>query len=274
MSESTPNPYTQHKPWHTEDDVELQSADSLFVPDKQVVNQDPDDDSATLDPDSVNYKKRYDDLKKHYDRRINEFTQKIDNLEVQLKTSEPGYVPPKTPEEVEAYRQANTDTVEVVETMVHEKTQKLESELETLRAESKRLKAQEAKAYIKSVHPDVDTIKNDPDFHDWADDQAEEVRNWIYKNPDNGKLAAKAITLYKAEKGLISRPDTETHVNSDTNLEDAATLIPTRGTGNTQGNDPKIWTESEIRKMPMNVYERYEEEIDLAIAEGRVLMNR
>ena len=33
---------------------------------------------------------------------------------------------------------------------------------------------------------------------------------------------------------------------------------------------PKIWTESEIAKMPIDEFDKYEEEIKLALSEGRI----
>ena len=52
--------------------------------------------------------------------------------------------------------------------------------------------------------------------------------------------------------------------------ETAADMVSTKTT-NVEPRQAKIWTESEIEKMSLDQFDKYEEEINLAQAEGRIL---
>ena len=68
------------------------------------------------------YKKRYDDLKSHYDRKQNENTQKLEEIEAKLKLAEKNqamanYTPPKTDDELKKFKEKYPDVYDVVETI-------------------------------------------------------------------------------------------------------------------------------------------------------------
>ena len=71
--EEQANPYNARKSWHEEDDKATKSADSLFFEEAEATSE-----SGTPQEQRprTNYKKRYDDLKKHYDSKISEFKQR------------------------------------------------------------------------------------------------------------------------------------------------------------------------------------------------------
>ena len=89
QKEETPNPYNQRKDWHVEDDKPFVSSNSMFFEEPQNKLFKSDDITEVEAEGSVNteeleskkdtpykrpnYKKRYDDLKKHYDSKLNEF---------------------------------------------------------------------------------------------------------------------------------------------------------------------------------------------------------
>ena len=52
------------------------------------------------------FKKRYDDLKKHYDSTINKHKDELQSLRTQLESSTTQFVPPKSKEELEAWRKS------------------------------------------------------------------------------------------------------------------------------------------------------------------------
>ena len=81
VQEENANPYNMNKPWHTEDEIGFQDADGVFFekpkakkeadieePVEQVAKEETPKDAPYKRPD---YKKRYDDLKKHYDSKLN-----------------------------------------------------------------------------------------------------------------------------------------------------------------------------------------------------------
>ena len=88
MSEQ-PNPYNAKKAWHRPDKPSMGSADGLFFEPEATSEEAPQEEP------SHDYKKRYDDLKKHYDNKFSEFKQKEQELVAQARASEPQYEPPQ-----------------------------------------------------------------------------------------------------------------------------------------------------------------------------------
>jgi len=93
-----------------------------------------------------------------------------------------------------------------VETVSHLQSQHevktLQDELESLTKAHTTLQQKEAALELSKYHPDFEEIKESDDFHNWADTQPMEIKNWIYENNSNGALAARAIDLYKKDRGL------------------------------------------------------------------------
>ena len=59
------------------------------------------------------FKKRYDDLKKHYDSTINKHKDELTSLRTQLESSTKQFVPPKSKEELEAWRKEYPDVYDM-----------------------------------------------------------------------------------------------------------------------------------------------------------------
>ena len=76
------NPYNLKKSWHTGEDKPFESAEGMFFekPETNIIDESYDIEMVkNLEEDKEqpykkpDYKKRYDDLKKHYDSKLNEF---------------------------------------------------------------------------------------------------------------------------------------------------------------------------------------------------------
>ena len=66
-------------------------------------------------------------------------------------------------------------------------------------------------------------------FHNWADSQPMEIKSWIYENNSDGKLAARAIDLYKKDRGLgLNKKNYET--KTTTQNQGADLLVKTNET--------------------------------------------
>lgn len=270
--EKKANPYNARKEWHTPDEPNRGSADTLFF--------EEDSEEATRkaapqkkkDSEEVNYKKRYDDLKKHYDDKVAEFKQREQELAAVAETQKPNYTPPKTKEDLEAFKKKYPDLFETVETVAHMRSQEeieiVKQKLKFIEEREKDLQRKEAMSQLRERHPDFEDIKNDDKFHAWAKEQPEEIQTWIYKNPDNVNLASRAIDFYKMEKGLATKqPSRSATKNAQTN---AADFVSTKTT-TVDTKQPKVWTQREIAALSIDDYDRFEEEIDRAIVEGRVI---
>ena len=123
----------------------------------------------------VDYKKRYDDLKRYYDRNLGDWNKKEDDLKVQLKENRPKYTPPKSKEELDAFKNDYPDIYGVVETVSHLQSQSeiknMQDELEGLKKANQTLQEREASLELSKYHPDFEQIKESDDFHNWADVQ-------------------------------------------------------------------------------------------------------
>ena len=95
------------KSWHTSQDGKpTETADSLFYtsPQQATSTKAAPDIQAEEEKKTrkrTNYKKRYDDLKKHYDGRISQFKQREQELLAENRVSQPEYKAPKTSEDLQ-----------------------------------------------------------------------------------------------------------------------------------------------------------------------------
>jgi len=264
------NPYNMNKEWHKGTDKEFVSADTLFTARKPEATSSKEAE-APKENGKTNYKKRYDDLKKHYDNRVSEFKQKEEQLLAQARAAAPEYQAPKSVEELEQFKEKYPDLYETVETVAHMRSEQqiadIRQELVSIKKREADITRKEAEAELMSRHPDFDQIRGDESFHTWAKDQPEEIQNWIYNNPDNATLASRAIDLYKLESGI---PQSKNSKPSRPATSSAADMVSTK-TKTVDTREAKVWTEREIARMSVDQFDKYEEEINQAISEGRVI---
>ena len=274
--EEVSNPYNARKPWQQQERKKsLSAAESLYYPED---DEEPQQQKATRrkapsteDEPSTNYKKRYDDLKKHYDQKLSEFKRTEQELREQAKEAEPQYQAPKSQEDLNRFRKEYPDLYDTVETVAHMRSQQeveaLRSKLSVIEQRESEIAAREAETALKERHPDFDNIRGDDSFHEWAQEQPEQIQDWIYNNPNNVTLAVKALDLYKLETG--KGRSTQKRRSNRQQGGSAADMVSTKTT-NVDAKEAKIWTESEIAKMSLDQFDRVEDEIKLAMEEGRV----
>tara|TARA_R100001591_G_scaffold3029_1_gene7417 strand:- start:64 stop:957 length:894 start_codon:yes stop_codon:yes gene_type:complete len=251
--------------------------------DEAVEAQDADPEEATpqeatsfveqkQEPDH-DYKKRYDDLKKHYDTKVNEFKQEIADLKTAMQSPQaqiPEGVPmPKTPEELQAFKNQYPEVFEVVQTVsslqAESQLSELREELGTIKEREKQLEKQKAYEELLRLHPDFDDIKGDDKFLEWLQEQPESISDGIYKNNTDARWAARVLDLYKADTGQ----NTKKRTKSKSSAAEAVTRTAAREVKTTVGND-RIWKASEIGKMKPWEFEKHEAELDAARTEGRI----
>ena len=212
-------------------------------------------------------------LFRSYDQKLGEFQQKELAFEAQLASMQPAYAPPKSQEEIQEFKEANPDLYDTFESVAHniasDQLNSLQPRLSAIEQREQELAIREAEQAIRDQHPDYDEIRGDPQFHAWAKEQPEDIQRWVYQNPDNVALASKAINLFKMEFGIGQSSSNDRPVASAQSRHSAADMVSTKTT-NVEPKQQKIWTESEIAKMSLDQYDRLEDEIKLAWAEGRI----
>ena len=279
--EETANPYNMQKSWHnTKDGKPMETADSLFyAPSTQQAtsNEAPDvkAEEEKKPRKRTNYKKRYDDLKKHYDDRLSQFKQREQELLAETRAAQPEYKAPKTPAELQKFKSEYPDLYETVETVAHlqseRQIQDLQSQLSSVQQREADIMRREAESGLRETHPDFEDIRGSEEFHVWAKEQPEQIQDWIYKNAMDAKLASKAIDLFKLEQGISTPPvQSRKSRQKQSPSETAADLVSTKTTTVDAAQPQKIWTEREIAAMSMDQFDKYEEEINQAVSEGRV----
>lgn len=221
------------------------------------------------------YKKRYDDLKRHYDEKVQEFKTKEKQLEATLSeaTRSQGISLPKTEEELVKFKEEYPDVYDVVETIATmkagERAQILEQELETIREKEKNVRVQAAYQELINAHPDFNEIRQDEAFLGWLDEQPPSISDGILKNNTDARWASRVIDLYKADANITTNKRTKKK------KEDAAVSV-----GSAKARDitdsrseGRVFKASDIAKMKPWEFEKMEAEIDSARAEGRIDYN-
>ena len=284
------NPYNMKTSWHMGDDKPFLSSDQLYFEDPaeknklfksndvneaelednvEVENLETVKDTPYKKPD---YKKRYDDLKRHYDSKLNEFKSREQELLEEVTKNRTEYKAPKTEEELEQFAKEYPDVYEVVETVAHlqseSKSKVLEERLQKLQEREEEVIRIEAEKRLNDRHPDFDDIRNSDDFHNWAKEQPKSIQDWIYKNTDDADLASRALDLFKKDMGMDIPKTTKS--NSKQTKKSAADMVSTKTT-TVEPKQEKIWSESEIAAMSMDEFDRHEAEISEAMIQGRIV---
>jgi len=278
------NPYNAKKDWHDVKDKPFVSSDSLFF-DNPVSTEHDESDAIEAEKQEVeatkdkpykrpNYKKRYDDLKTHYDSRLNEFKAREQELIQEAVSNRPEYKAPKSAEELEKFKNEYPDVMAVVETVAHleseSKTKVLEERLSALQTRENELVRKDAEKNLREKHPDFDEIRNSDEFQEWANLQPESIKDWIFNNPSDATLASRALDLFKKDIGLDVQQVTQPKSNSKQTKQSAADMISTKTTS-VDPNQQRVWSEREITAMSVAEFDKYESEISNAMQEGRII---
>ena len=273
------NPYNAKKDWHDVKDKPFVSSDSLFF-DNPVSTEHDESDAIEAEKQEVeatkdkpykrpNYKKRYDDLKTHYDSRLNEFKAREQELIQEAVSNRPEYKAPKSAEELEKFKNEYPDVYEVVESVAHMQSEnqvaELQTRLDAMQGRETEILKREAEKDLREKHPDFDEIRNSDEFQEWADLQPESIKDWIFNNPSDANLASRALDLFKKDIGL-EQPKS----NSKQTKQSAADMISTKTTS-VEPNQQRVWSEREIAAMSVAEFDKYESEISDAMQEGRII---
>jgi len=288
QQEEQANPYNAKKDYHVED--------KPFTPANQLYFEEPSEKNKLFDSNDItevnstanvnteeletskdvpykkpDYKKRYDDLKKHYDSKLNEFKSREQELLEEAANSRPTYKAPKSPEDLEQFKNEYPDVYDVVETVAHmqseSKAKVLEERLSKLQERENNLVREAAEQRLMERHPDFEDIRNSDDFHGWAKEQHSSIQAWVYDNNNDADLASRALDLFKKDLGI---EPTKTKSSSKKTRKSAADMVSTKTTS-VEPNQEKVWSEKEIAAMSIAEFDKYESEISEAMQYGRIV---
>ena len=238
----------------------------------------PEEQGFSSKKEEVDYKKRYDDLKRHYDAKLAEWKDEKAELASQGESSAEldtltRLKAPKSMEELEQFKEQYPDVYGIVETVsalqADSTTSELRGEVEKLREREKDMEIQKAYQELLRYHEDFDDLRNDDKFIAWLDEQPSTLSDGIYNNNTDAKWAARIIDLYKADTGLKKKKRS----NSSAAAAETVTKTRTREVNSNGDGDQRTWKASEIGRLKPHEFEAMEAEIDKAKAEGRIDFN-
>ena len=163
---------------------------------EQVEEEEKEPEPVTADEKS--FKKRYGDLRRHSQKKEQDFQKQIDELKTQLDASTKKEIKlPKTEEEIDAWTKEYPDVAGIVETIAIKKAKEQSSILEERMKKVDEMQAdalrEKAEVEILKKHTDFVDIKNKDAFHDWVEEQTKWVQQELYENEKDANTAARAI---------------------------------------------------------------------------------
>ena len=257
---------TEDKPSSKEPKAEPVQAESDT---KQKEEPEAEAQEKDLSAEEKNFKKRYGDLRRHSQKKEEEFNAKLEALQAQVdKASKNELVLPKTDEELEAWSKEYPDVAGIVEAIADKKSKATAKDLEARMAEFEELritaKREKAEAELVGMHPDFAQIREDDSFHTWAKEQPKWVQDALYENTEDAKSVARVIDLYKIDTGIVTKK-----TNND---KAAASSVKTKGSVKAEPDEAsKYVKESDVAAMPIKEYEKRQEEILDAQRNGRFI---
>ena len=232
--------------------------------------QDASTEEVESEPTTVEektFKKRYSDLRRHQQKQTEELKTEINALKSQLEQSTKKQIKlPKSDEDIETWAKEYPDVAAIVETIAMKKAAEqsasLEQRVKALDDMQQDVSKQRAETELLQMHPDFDEIRNDDDFHTWADEQPKWIQDALYENDNDARSAARAIDLYKADRNLTTKK---------TSNKDAAKSVSTKGKRNkpVENESSSFLRESDVQRMTAKEYENKSDEIMEAIRQNK-----
>ena len=214
------------------------------------------------------FKKRYGDLRRHSQKQQEDFQKQIDELKEQLSAATKKEIKlPKSDEEIGEWMKQYPDVAAIVETIAIKKAREQSTELEERVTKINKMQEdaerQKAETILLQLHPDFEDIRQDDDFHSWAEEQPRWIQQALYDNDNDAQSAARAIDLYKADRGITTKQKKRS--------DDAAEMVNTKASRNrpTAEDSSGVIRESDVQKMSTVQYEKNQEAIMEAIRSGK-----
>ena len=216
------------------------------------------------------FKKRYGDLRRHSQKQLQEHVDKINALQKQLEQSTKQEIKlPKSDEDIDAWASQYPDVAAIVETIAIKKAKEQASglearvkEIDDMREAANREKAE---VELMTAHPDFAEIRDQDEFHEWAEEQPKWIQDALYENDSDARAAARAIDLYKADKGIKTK--------KSSGSKDAAKAVSKTNTRSEPSGEQQAGAikESAVQKMSAQQYEKNAEAIMEAIRTGKFI---
>ena len=243
--------------------------DKLIAENKGEVKEEVQEEPEPTSAEEKTFKKRYGDLRRHAQQKESDLQSQIDQLRTQLEESTKKELSlPKSDEDIEAWAKKYPDVAGIVETIAikksKEQSKELEDRIQKINEMQESATKEKAEVELLKIHPDFVDIREDDNFHNWAEEQPKWVQKALYENDDDAMSAARAIDLYKADRNIGKKK---------TSSKDAALATNPKSTRTKpQTNEESAYLkESQVQKMSSQEYERRADEVMEAIRTGKFI---
>ena len=232
---------------------------------KEEVQEEPEPTSA----EEKTFKKRYGDLRRHAQQKEADLQEQINQLRDQLDSATKKQIQlPKSDEDIEAWAKQYPDVAGIVETIAikksKEQAKELEDRIQKINEMQESATKEKAEVELLKLHPDFVDIREDDDFHNWAEEQPQWVQKALYENDNDAKSAARAIDLYKADRSIGKKKPSSKDAALATNPKSTRTKPQT-------SEESTYLKESQVQKMSSQEYEKRADEVMEAIRTGKFI---
>jgi len=263
------------KPYSQEERIKKEEAElEQLLKEQQGEVEEPEQKEEEEEPTSAEertFKKRYSDLRRHQQKQAEELKKEIESLKSQLSIAAQKEMKlPKSDEDIEEWATTYPDVAAIVETIAMKKAREqstaLEERMKAIDEMQMSATKEKAEAELMRLHPDFGDIRDSDDFHTWAEEQPKWVQDALYENDNDARSAARAIDLYKVDKGITSEKKTKT-------TKSAAEAVSSKGSRSTpQTKESSTYLkESQVQAMSPQEYEKRSEEVMEAIRTGKFI---
>jgi hypothetical protein len=218
-------------------------------------------------PEDESWKKRYGDLRSHAQKQEDALKLRIKALEESVAAVKEVKTP-KTKEEILDWRNKFPDVFDIVKTIAMEEVEdtrkKYDEKFAELDEREANMARQSAFQKVVKAHPDFPELINSEEFQAWLDDDKtpEWAKHALQVNDTDHTIAIDAVDFYKLKhtKKTKKEPDPDTR--------EAARTIKSPSSDAPSGGQNE-WSETRLEALSKRDYEKYADEIDIAIRAGK-----
>ena len=251
-----------------EEELKKLKEEALGETEQPVTEEKAEDEEEPKNAEEKTFKKRYGDLRRHSQEREKDFQRQIDELKEQLgKATKKEMKLPKSDKDLEEWAKEYPDVAAIVETIAMKKAKEQSDSINIKLQEIDELNAKTAKekaeVQLLQIHPDFAEIRESDDFHEWADEQPKWVQDALYENSEDARSAARAIDLYKSDRGIGKTDKSKSSKSAATEVK----TKNTRSVPDAENKSNKI-LESQVQAMSAEEYEKNADMVMEAIRSG------
>lgn len=199
-------------------------------------------------------------------KEVKSYKDKLDRLETQVSQQK---ATPATDVDDKDLEQLMADYPEVVGPLI-KKIQVLQTKVgETVSSFEEREQQAELERHFEAIraeHPDLDEVTASDDWEGWLDRQSPTWKR--IAGEGTAEEVVDLVSRYKQDMGLV-KPQVKREARVEQARKVSEPKLPKARKPDPNGGK-KVWSMTEINRMPTELFLKHEAEIDQAILEGRV----